>query len=130
MLFFEYLFWHYSTAIKQILAIAHNYLIASWFRFGIFFHLRTLLYPWHRQVVPPDDSEEGIFFTLLNKAAGWIADLYFRLIAALLRLSVVFGGLISCTLIFLIFLFIIIVWLFWPFIVLISISKGITLLTT
>jgi len=124
MLFFQYILWHYTTAIKHLLEIARNYFVATWFRFAITFHLRTLFYPWRRQLIN-DAPDEGILMFFLSKIGTIITDLIFRFIAALLRLSVILSGLI--TLIFLVCFFtaLLIAWLLWPIIGIISISKGI-----
>lgn len=128
MLFFEYFFWHYSIALKDIAEISRNYLRATWFRFGVVFHLRTLFYPWRRQLVD-DEPQEGLIMNLLMKVVTWFVDLYFRLIAALVRFSVVLTGLFACAFIILVFTVVFIVWLLWPLIFIIAMSKGIALLT-
>lgn len=129
MLFFQYFVWHYTTAIKNIFAIARNYLVATWFRFGILFHLRTLFYPWRRQLVD-DTSDEGILMFLLSKIGTIITDLIFRFIAALLRLSVIISGLITLITLICLFTVLLVAWLLWPIIVILSINKGIQILNT
>ncbi len=129
MLFFQYFLWHYTTAVKHLLEIARNYLVATWFRFGILFHLRTLFYPWRRQLVD-DTPDEGIIMFLLSKIGTIVTDLIFRFIAALLRLSVIISGLITLITLICLFAVLLVAWLLWPIIFILSISKGFQSLNT
>jgi len=126
MIIADYFRWHYTRGIKDLLAIARNYTIAHWHRFGISFHARTLFYPWRRQYVE-EDKTGGI----LSRIGMWmitkIVDLYFRFVAAIVRSTVIAVGLfyVLATMIF--FGAVVGGWILWPALALASLTKGVML---
>lgn len=124
MLLLTYLYWHYLIAPVEILKLLQNYSIATWHKFLIWGHLRTLFYPWHRirlsDVVKPA--------TLVDKFGNFLGEIYIRLFVAMIRLTVVAIGLIIEGLVFTFFAVLFIAWLIWPALIFISITKGVSLL--
>lgn len=120
----EYIFWHYAIAPFEIIKIANNYFIYVWHKFYIPNHLKTLFRPWHRQqpLIEPKTIGDKIFLA----TAGRLADFYFILVAAVVRLFVVIFGLISEVFVFLGFIFIFIFWIFWPIVFVYLLFSGIT----
>ncbi len=127
MLSTEYLAWHYGSGLRGLVRIAKNYCIAHWYRFGIGFHLRTLFYPWRRQYAE-DEKTDGVLMRVVMWAVGKIVDLYFRLVAAVVRLTVVLVGLVYVSLTACFFTIAILAWLLWPAVAVGSITLGVTLL--
>lgn len=108
----EYIFWHYAIAPFEIIKIAKNYLIFVWHKFYILNHLKTLFRPWHRQ--QPHVESSTIGEKIFIATAGRLADFYFLLVAAMVRLFVIISGLLSEAFVFLSFILIFIFWIFWP----------------
>jgi len=122
--FIEYFYWHYGVAPSGILHIMQNYLKANWHRFLIVQHFKTLFAPWHRQN-PSDFGNRNKTFG--DKIMDKVADIYIRLIAAFIRLTIIFAGLIWQLILCIIFLSLLVMWLVWPAIVIYSIGKGLSL---
>jgi len=121
IIFLDYLYWHYAVAPFAILQIMRNYSIANWHRFLIIRHLETLFAPWHRQN-PSDFGKRERNFS--DKILDSMADLYIRLIAACIRLFIIFGGLLTQLLVFITFMVLYVIWLAWPVISIYMIIKG------
>jgi len=126
-IFLEYFYWHYTIAPFEILWIMQNYLKANWHRFLIVQHFRTLFAPWHRQN-PSDFGSKNKTFG--DKIMDKVADLYIRLIAASIRLTIIFAGLIWQLILLILFLSFFVLWLAWPAIAVYSIIKGFTLVSS
>ena len=124
-IFMEYFYWHYVVAPFEILKIMNNYLIARWHQFLIVQHLKTLFAPWHRQN-PSDFGTKESKFT--DKILDVIASAYIRLIAACIRLVIIFAGLVVELFTLIAFLLLFVVWLAWPVISIYLITKGLNLL--
>ena len=122
--FLEYFYWHYAVAPFEILRIMNNYMIARWHQFLIVQHLKTLFAPWHRQN-PSDFGKREKTFS--DKILDSLADLYIRLIAACIRLLIIFMGLFVELLTLIGFLVLFIVWLAWPAISIYLIITGLNL---
>ena len=99
-------------------------MVARWHQFLIVQHLNTLFAPWHRQNPSDFGPKDTTFF---DKILNSITDLYIRLIAAGIRLAIIFIGLMVELLTLISFLLLFIVWLGWPAIAIYLISKGLTL---
>jgi len=124
-IFLEYFYWHYTIAPFEILRIMQNYLKANWHRFLIVQHLRTLFVPWHRQN-PSDFGKKERTFT--DKIMDFFVDMYIRLIAAGIRLTIIFAGLIWQLVLLFFFLVLFVCWLAWPAIAIYSTSRGLSLI--
>src|SRR3989344_8651964 len=123
-IFLEYFYWHYAIAPFEILKIMGNYLKAARHQFLMTQHVRTLFSPWHRQN-PSDFGTKDRTFT--DRIMDPIADLYIRLIAAIVRLSIILTGLIWQLFLLVAFLILFVIWLAWPAIAIYSISKGLNI---
>jgi len=124
MVLTDYILWHYTVAPGSILEILHNYLIGTWYRFLIRRHLHTLFAPWHRM----SPSSLGGSASIGNRMGDWITDIYLRLLAALIRLSIIVAGLLVELITILCFTALLILWLLWPLILIFSIFKSLTFL--
>jgi hypothetical protein len=124
-IFMEYFYWHYFVAPFEILRIMQNYMHARWHQFLIVQHFKTLFSPWHRQN-PSDFGPK--YRTFSDRILDFLADIYIRLIAAGIRLIIIFAGFIVqlATLIFFLVLFV--VWLAWPFLAMYSIYLGLNMI--
>jgi len=98
---------------------------ASWHRFLIAKHFQTLFAPWHRQN-PSDFGKRDR--TYGDKILDVIVDLYIRLIAAGIRLIIIFSGMVWQLVLLLFFMLALIVWIAWPAVSVFSIIYGIELL--
>ena len=125
-IFLEYFYWHYTVAPFEILQIMRDYLKANWHRFLIVQHFKTLFAPWHRQN-PSDFGSKNKTFG--DKILDKIADLYIRIIAALIRLLIISAGLIWQFILLIFFLLLFVAWLAWPAIAIFSIIKGVTVVS-
>lgn len=120
MLFTTYLYWHYAVAPIEILKLLQNYAIATWKKFLIWGHVRTLFYPWHRLHI----SDVFQPRTYMDRFTNVLVEAYVRLIAATMRLIVICIGLTIEALILAFFIVFFIVWLAWPAFSLLLILKG------
>ena len=125
IIFIKYVYWHFTIAPREILVIMGNYTKANWHKFLIGQHFKTLFAPWHRQ----DPSQIGkkpseISDIILNK----IVDVYIRLVAAVIRLSVIVAGLFIEVLIFTGFLLLLAVWIIWPLVAILAVVKGLSMI--
>ncbi len=123
-IFADYLRWHYGEALGAILTIQKNYVIAIWHRFLISQHFRTLFSPWHRR----QPSDFGKASTLSGKLLDGIVDFYIRILAAIIRLSIIVTGLLWAGIVFVSFWFLFIFWLLWPVIFILILFKGLSLI--
>lgn len=124
-IFLDYFYWHYTIAPFEILRIMQNYLKANWYRFLIFQHFRTLFAPWHRQNPSDFGPRERTFG---DRILDTLADFYIRLIAAFIRLAIIFIGLLWQLVLLVAFLLLFVVWLAWPAIAVYSIVRGMILI--
>ena len=116
-----YIYWHFAIAPGNILNILGNYTKATWHRFLIARHLKTLFVPWHKKQ-PSDIS--GVS----GKIGNAVADFYIRILAAAVRLTIILAGLAAEAVISAAFILLLIVWVLWPVILVYSIGKGVSLL--
>ena len=100
-------------------------MIARWHQFLIVQHFNTLFSPWHRQN-PSDFGPRERKFT--DKILDSITDLYIRLIAAVIRLTIIFMGLVVELMTLAVFLVLFVAWLAWPVVAVYMISKGLNLI--
>jgi hypothetical protein len=124
MVLIDYIYWHYTVAPSRILFLLHNYLIATWHRFLIGTHAKTLLSPWHRA----RPSDVGGARTFGDKIGNAIVDFYIRIIAAIIRLVIILIGLLAEVILIAVFMVLLVVWLLWPAIFVFLISKGLVLI--
>ena len=125
-IFLDYIYWHFAVAPFEILKIMTNYLIATWHKFLIAQHFRTIFSPWHRQN-PSDFGIKSRKFS--DKIFDFMADIYIRLIAAFVRFSIILIGLFVELVVLTFFVMIFLLWLVWPVVAIWIIIKGILLLS-
>ena len=125
-IFIEYLYWHFAIAPGHIVHIMMNYMHATWRRFLIPQHLQTLFSPWRRR--QPSDLARASSRTFGQKILDAMIDVYIRILAAFVRLSVIVVGCVSEVSVVLGFLILLIAWIFWPGIALYLVVSGIYLL--
>lgn len=94
---------------------------ARWHQFLIVQHFNTLFSSWHRQNPSDFGPKEKNFSDKILDAA---ADIYIRLIAACIRVIIIFVGFITIFLTMISFLLLFVIWLGWPAIAIYLISKG------
>ena len=123
-IFLDYLSWHYGDALRAILVIQKNYILGVWHRFLISQHFRTLFSPWHRRQPSDSGGPSNIGEKILNA----IADFYIRILAALVRSTIIITGLICCVVIYVVFWLVFIFWLLWPLIFIVLFIKGLSLI--
>src|SRR3989344_443736 len=116
--FAEYLYWHFTVASFEILKIAGNYLKSVGHQFLIVQHFKTLFSPWHRQ--NPSDFGKGQK-SFSGRMTDSVAYIYVRLIAAGIRLSIIFMGLLWQATLLVGFGLLFIIWLSWPAVAIYSI---------
>jgi len=127
IIFSKYISWHFTVAPQEIILLMRNFLLGTWHHFGITQHARTILYPWRKQIF---DQEPGsdILANIGNKIISKIADIYLRLFAAVIRLSIIVTGLVIESVIFISFIVLLVLWILWPLVLITTISQGINYL--
>lgn len=124
MLFISYILWHYTTALHEILILFKNFSYATWHKFFIWQHFKTLFSPWHKmraQYMFPENK-----FT--DKISNIIIDLFIRFIAMFVRLFIIITGLFVQGIVIVFFTFLFLAWIFWPIIFVLLISRGFALI--
>ncbi len=122
-IFLGYVYWHFAVAPGGILNIMTNYAKSTWHKFLIPQHFKTLFAPWHRQEPSQLATKKSRNFG--DKILDAIVDGYIRLIAAVIRLTVIFIGLLTEVGIYLGFLAFFGLWLIWPIFAVASVIYGI-----
>lgn len=123
MLLLDYAYWHYGVAPSRILKLLRNYLIATWHRFLIGTHARTLFAPWHRA----RPSDVGRPQTFGEKIGNAVVDFYIRIVAAIIRLVIIIFGLLTEALLAVAFILLLAIWLLWPAILFVFITNGLSI---
>ncbi len=119
----EYIYWHYGVASIGILSLLRNYLIGTWHKFLISTHFKNLLAPWHRANPSDVGKSQNIGDHIINA----VIDFYIRIVAALVRLTIILTGLLVELLIIFAFLTLFVVWLLWPVILVYLVVQGLGL---
>lgn len=122
MILIDYFNWHYTVAPEAILKLSHNYLVGTWHHFLISTHFRTLLSPWHRTRPSDIGKAQNIGDKIMNR----VIDFYVRILAAIVRLTIIIIGLIAEVVIIAAFVALLVVWILWPVILLWSIGNGLS----
>lgn len=128
----NFLIWHYSEGIRNLLEIWKNYLEFFWWYFGVGRHLRTLFSSWKRDISKV--NRPGFHPVLLIQSS--LENIVTRFLGAVVRSCVIFAGLIAEFLALSIGLAIFLIWMSWPVFLfvgigaLISLSSGSVALAT
>lgn len=117
--FINYIIWHYTRAIKDLIRIWSDFV---WFTFNFFsisLLLKTFFSPWKRL----GEMRSGFFDPVFI-----IIDIFMRLFGMLLRSVTIFVGLVSVTFVILLGPVILTIWLIWPIAIFYLLNSGLTLL--
>jgi hypothetical protein len=108
-IFFSWMLWHYSCAIKDIYSGWKDLLLFNLHYFSIPFLFRTLFSPWRRY-----KFSFGRGFNISKIAEVIVFNAFSRLVGAFLRIIVICFGIITETFIFLMGIFTFFCWLILP----------------
>lgn len=125
LVFIDYILWHFTVAPENILRILSSYIKATHQRFLITTHLRTLFSPWHRSDPSKVGKKPSDPFEIV---LSFLADVYIRILAAVVRLAVIIVGLFWEGMLFIGFMLLFVAWLLWPVISLFLLYRGLILL--
>lgn len=119
--FVTYVKWHYSKGLKELFAVAHNFLwfIAHFFSFKLLFE--TLLTPWRRL-----GEHYTVGFHLEAFASALVVNTLMRLVGLLTRLLILMIGTISYLLVLVVSFFILLIWILAPVVLLGSLVLAVT----
>ena len=81
----DYLFWHYTSAVQNILKIWLNYLIFLYHYFSIDLLSSTLFKPWKREYL----AKTKPYFSLEEWSTRFTFNLFSRLIGTCVRLGTI-----------------------------------------
>ena len=121
-----YLAWHYGRAFSDIKNIWKNFLLFLYNFFSIPTLIFSLFSPWQRMqegYSKNDLSFEGTIGTM-------IVNIIMRLVGAVVRLLFIVVGAVSIILCICFGIVFVCLWIFLPFILMYTISYGVTLLTS
>ncbi len=122
-LFHHYILWHYTTALREILHLAKNFI---WF-FTNFFSIPTLLKslfsPWKRMT-----EGRGSRFSLEDVASYLIVNFLSRLVGAIMRFIIILIGLLFLMMVVLVTILTYTFWIFTPALLLVSLLYGLVLI--
>ena len=105
----EYVFWHYTGGIRELLAISGNFIWFAYHFFSLKLFLRTLFSPFKRVRAAYHAS-----MTLEEIAENMAANMFMRVVGIILRSMVLLLGGITELLIFLVSAVALFVWIFFP----------------
>ncbi|MCL4427363.1 hypothetical protein M1534_03360 [Patescibacteria group bacterium] len=115
----DYLVWHFYEKPRDLIRVTRLWLRALNNYFSISILLRTLFYPWHRDV---STYEKGTGIS--ERLNAWANNLISRGIGAIARLVVVLIGAISMAAVFAVGIIVVIGWFFVPLFILLIIGIG------
>ena len=119
----HYFFWHYTRAFVEIFVLWKNFI---WF-VGHFFSLRqlagSLFSPWKRTT-----EGRGEKWSFEDLAGYIIINLVSRIIGAVIRTIIILLGLISLLFTVVAGVFVYVFWIFTPFVLILLLGFGLTLL--
>jgi len=110
--FGRYIWWHYTTAIVDLVRLGKNFFwfVGHFFSFGTL--LRTFFNPWKRMSEQyPSIIEFGAFLDT------FLVNILMRVVGIITRSVLLIAGLLSFILTFVFFIFSFVVWLLAPIII-------------
>ena len=116
---FNYIIWHYTTAIKDIFLICRDFLWFLYNYFSISLLLRTLFSPWKRLGEEKRGSFDPVFLFI---------DLLMRIFGFIMRSIVIVFGILICVLFIFMTPFFVAIWLVLPPLTFIFLILGIKFL--
>lgn len=118
-----YTLWHYSHAVKALIAIWRNFIFFFYHLFSLPLLVRTLFAPWRRLAQPyPDVFDAGEIF------GTFITNTLMRIVGAVLRLVFIIIGTTALVVTGIVGIAACVLWLAAPFLVLAGIIGGTILL--
>ncbi len=117
-----YVHWHYGQALLSFIAIICNLMWFSAHIFSIKLLLTTLFSPWQRVQEKPGNGE----FKFTDMIFLVITNMLLRLAGAMIRLAVIFVGLVLMAFVFCIGSLFFVVWLTFPLAIIASFIVGST----
>lgn len=121
-MFLDYIYWQFVESPRRLYKIFKKclYIIANFFSIG--YLLKTLFYPWKR------DVKYIINPTLADQFKMMLDNLISRFMGFIMRFFTIFAGLILIIISFFVFLIAFIVWYLLPEIILVLLYEGIILI--
>lgn len=118
-----YIHWHYGRAISSGFSIFQNFIwfLGHFFSMGIL--LKTLFQPWEKMV---EERQPGLSFG--NLASALLINLCIRFAGAIIRLAVIFTGLICMVAVTLGAAVVFVIWLAYPLFIMGFFGLGIVFL--
>jgi len=120
----EYLFWHFVKVPKDILMAFRNFLLFNFKYFSIFFLLKTLFAPWRKY-----KESYGRGFDFKRYFEAFTFNLTSRILGAIVRLIIIFIGLIFEVFIFVAGIIALFTWIFLSILLIIIFYVGFKFLT-
>ena len=112
----------YASSIRKTSQIVWLLVLKNLDYFSIPILLKTLLAPWKRDII----NTQGM--TLNERFRVWVFNLISRLVGAVIRLFTIFFGLFLTLFIMVFGLAAAVVWILLPFLILVGLIYGITLI--
>jgi len=120
---FTWIYWHFIEAPKQIIKGWKNILAYNWNYFSVTLMFKTLFAYWHQyRWYYPRGFDAGKYLEV------FFSNTISRVLGAIVRILMIFFGLISQLFIFLAGLAVLLVWLILPILIFLGVVKSIKLL--
>ncbi|OGF52482.1 hypothetical protein A3I27_00920 [Candidatus Giovannonibacteria bacterium RIFCSPLOWO2_02_FULL_43_11b] len=123
ILFFEYIFWHYSRAISEMIGIFGNLVWFFYHFFSIGILSKTLISPIWRL----EERYSGSGFSPQALFESLVVNIISRIVGVLLRSALIISGILSELFLAILFIISFISWLIFPVLVPILFIGGLTL---
>lgn len=120
---FSYFFWHYTTALKELLAICRNFLWFVYHFFSIDVLSKTLFSPWQRM-----DEQYKKGFDISAIFQTFIVNTLMRIVGFLIRGFVILVGIAILIIVLAVEIVFFASWLVLPIIIVVLLVSGIRLL--
>lgn len=111
-IFLKWLFWHFVEVPKAIALGWKNFLKFNFNYFSVWALLKSLFSPWRG-----DTGDYGRGFDIKVYFNTFLGNMISRVLGAIIRLVLIFIGLVCSVFIFFIGLFVLLIWIFLPVII-------------
>lgn len=109
----NFFIWYYNQGIHELLEIWKNFLLFFWRYFSIWELIKTLFSPWRKDV----SMKTWRGFNPQKMVELFIANIFSRIIGAIVRIFVILSGLVFFLVTVFFGLFIVVIWIMIPFVV-------------
>jgi hypothetical protein len=124
-IFFSWLVWHYTIAMKELLTMCKDFFLFVSYYFSIPFLIRTVFYPWKKQkIYKKKGFEVASFFDAL------LFNTFSRFMGAVIRIFVILIGVVAQITTLFVSLLVVVFWMLLPLAVLLSLPIYIWLILT